>query len=156
MFALISDISNYKSYLPWCKNSDITSIDNYKLSDIISAFKLFNIDETLIDSVDLQDISCLTGKIDLSYLKVSFSFATKNINIQDVCIIMQLIDGPFKHLSGLWMFNQLGHSGCKIEFDLAYEFTNAFIDKAFNPAFHHISSKLIDSFIMEAKNRFGK
>ena len=57
--------------------------------------------------------------------------------------------------SGICMANgdfvALGKNGCRVEFDLAYEFATALLDKAIGPVFGHIADTLIDAFVRRAE-----
>ena len=35
---------------------------------------------------------------------------------------MDLVEGPFRHLSGQWTFAPIGNDGCKVVLELTYEF----------------------------------
>ena len=37
-------------------------------------------------------------------------------------ILMEFVEGPFRHLSGKWTFARIGNDGCKVALDLTYEF----------------------------------
>lgn len=125
MFNLVSDIKNYPKYLPWCTNSEIKHTAQ---NEVI-------------------------GTLHLEYLKIKTSFVTKNINTPFSTIEMYLVDGPFKHLTGLWTFTPLGESGCKIEFNLEYKFSNLILEKLIGPVFNYISKNIVDCFIQEANKQ---
>jgi ribosome-associated toxin RatA of RatAB toxin-antitoxin module len=66
-----------------------------------------------------------------------------------------LKDGPFRHLHGEWQFRALGDRGCKIEFELAYEFATALLEKVVGPVFNHIAHSFIDAFVHRAEAVYG-
>ncbi|MBP9743269.1 MAG: type II toxin-antitoxin system RatA family toxin [Burkholderiales bacterium] len=126
MFNLISDIENYAQYLPWCTKSEIRNrMDNQ-----------------------------VTGAVYLEYLKVKLHFVTLNTNIAYSAIKMELVEGPFKHLTGMWNFMPLGDTGCKIEFNLEYKFANNVLEKIIGPMFNYISKNIVECFIQEAKKKY--
>ncbi len=122
MFALVSDIENYKHYLPWCPSSKVLQHDG----------------------------NTIVGRADISYLKVSTHFTTKNINQPCSRIDMSLVDGPFKQLAGFWQFTPLGEHGCKIEFNLNYQFNNIIIEKVIGKVFEFVIKNIVDAFIKKA------
>jgi ribosome-associated toxin RatA of RatAB toxin-antitoxin module len=65
-------------------------------------------------------------------------------------MVINLVDGPFKHLEGIWRFIELSDEACKIEFMLHYEFTNSFLEKIIAPVFSHIANTFVDSFVARA------
>lgn len=123
IYNLVTDIKNYPQYLPWCSDSKIDEINGNEV--------------------------CATVYIE--YLKIKTHFATKNINTPCSKIEMQFLDGPFKTFTGEWNFTPLGENGCKIDFQLKYQFSNILIEKAIGPVFGYISKNIVDSFIKEAK-----
>ena len=128
IYNLVTDIKNYPKYLPWCANSSI----NEEMDNTVSA------------------------TVNIEYLKVKTHFTTRNTNYPFEKIDMQLIDGPFKYLSGSWHFTRLGDNGCKVEFFLHYKFSNIFIEKIIGPVFSYISKNIIDCFIKEAHKLYAK
>lgn len=122
MYALVSDIENYKNYLPWCPSSQIISAN-----------------------ADAQ-----IARVDISYLKVKAHFTTRNVNTPNQRIDMDLVDGPFKHLKGHWVFTPLGEHGCKVEFKLDYTFSNIIIQKVIGAVFEIVIKNIVDSFVKKA------
>lgn len=127
MFNLVTDINNYPKYLPWCSASEIKE----------------------------QQGSIVTGAVYIEYLKVKTHFITRNTNTPYTKIEMELVDGPFKELSGSWNFIQLGENGCKIEFILNYKFANHLLEKMIGPVFGYISKNIVDCFIKQAYLQYG-
>ncbi|AUR52156.1 type II toxin-antitoxin system RatA family toxin [Aquella oligotrophica] len=128
MYALVSDVANYKNYLPWCPSSEILKTDGNKI----------------------------IGRVDISYLKVKAHFTTENINTQNERIDMNLVDGPFKQLHGHWKFIPLGENGCKIEFKLDYKFSNIIIEKLIGAVFELVIKNIVDSFVKKAHEIYRK
>lgn len=122
MYALVSDIANYKEYLPWCPSSQILQVIGNKV----------------------------IARVDISYLKVKAHFTTENINTENQRIEMNLVDGPFKQFKGHWLFTPLSETGCKIEFKLEYKFNNFIIEKVIGTVFEFIIKNIVDSFVQKA------
>ncbi len=102
-----------------------------------------------------QTQNTITATVNIEYLKVRTHFTTKNTNFPHEKIEVQLVDGPFKQLSGSWHFIQLGENGCKIEFLLHYKFSNIFLEKVIGPVFSYISKNIVDCFIKEAHKQYA-
>ncbi len=127
MYNLVTDIKNYPKYLPWCSHSEIKE----------------------------QTDNTVTARVEIEYLKIKTYFTTKNTNYPYEKIDIELVDGPFKHLSGSWHFISLGGNGCKIDFVLHYKFSNIFIEKIIGPVFSYISKNIVDCFIKEAHKLYA-
>lgn len=122
MYALVSDIEHYPQYLPWCPSSKVIN----------------------------QNGNIVTGRVDISYLKVKAHFTTRNTNYLNERIEVDLVDGPFKHLKGYWNFVPLGTHGCKIEFKLDYKFSNFIIEKVIGAVFELVIKNIVDAFVKKA------
>lgn len=127
MYNLVSDIKNYPHYLPWCTSSEVKEIEK----------------------------NIVTGRVDIEYLKIKTHFTTQNINTPPHKIIMHFLDGPFKAFSGEWNFIPLGENGCKVNFNLTYQFANIILERMIGPVFSYISKNIVECFILEAKKRYG-
>ena len=122
MFNLVTDITNYPKYLPWCSSTK---------------------------TVKEQDNEVI-GEIHIEYLKIKTHFVTKNINTKFSKIKFELVEGPFSTFSGYWLFTPLGETGCKVEFILRYKFNNVILAKIIGPVFSYISKNIVDGFVKEA------
>ena len=127
MFNLVSAIECYPKYLPWCTSSQIKARTDNEV----------------------------TAAVYLEYLKVRMHFVTRNINTPYSKIELFLVDGPFKQLTGNWLFTPLGESGCRIDFNLEYKFSNGLLEKIIGPVFNYISKNIVDCFIKEANKQYG-
>ena len=122
IFQLVDSVENYPQFLPWCGSTQIIERDN---------------DKTI-------------ASIEINYKGLRQTFTTENTKKQNQEMIIKLIDGPFKSLSGQWMFKNLDKDSCQIELKLEYEFSNVILEKLISPVFNMIANTFIDEFIKEA------
>ena len=95
MFDLIVDVPTYPQFLPWCDKAEILT----------------------------QTDSGMTARIGMAFSGLHKSFTTQNTHIDGRQVQLELIDGPFKHLSGVWDFIPLGQEqACRVELKLSYSF----------------------------------
>jgi len=127
MYALVDDIDSYAEFLPWCSNSKVLR----------------------------RDSSSVDASLVISYGKLHKSFTTRNMNTPHNCIEMQLLDGPFKHLHGLWRFTELGGEGTKVELLLEFEFASKLMDLTVGPVFSQIANTLVDAFTKRAREVYA-
>ena len=123
MFELVDRVEEYPQFLPWCGGAKIVE----------------------------QSGDRKTARIDIDYHGVRAHFTTDNVNRPPESIVITLKDGPFRHLHGEWRFRPLGETGCKVEFELAYEFATQMLDKVIGPVFGHIARTFIDAFVKRAE-----
>lgn len=122
MFNVVNEVDKYPSFLPWCSSSKIVS----------------------------QTDTSMDASINMKMGKLNHSFTTRNTLKKDSLIHMQLLNGPFKRLSGDWIFSSLPDDGCKIELKLDFEYSNKVIAMLIGPVFNKIANSLVDAFCQRA------
>lgn len=130
MFALVTDVEHYPQFLPWCDQGEVL--------------------EQLDDS--------MVARVGIAISGLRHSFTTRNTHEQDHKVIMELVDGPFSHLDGCWVFTALGEPSqraCKVEFTLTYGFSSQTLAKLVGPVFDKIAGSLVDAFVKRADQVYG-
>jgi len=127
MYTLVDDIPAYPEFLPWCSGS-----------------KEINRREEEVEA-----------SLDIAHSGVHKSFTTRNRLEKNRSIEMQLVEGPFKHLNGVWRFEPLGDAGSKVVLDLEFDFSSKLLGMTFGPLFSKIASSLVDAFIQRAQKVYG-
>ena len=129
MYQLVNDVAAYASFLPWCRSSAVKS-------------------ETETEMI---------ASVEIAKGILNKTFTTFNQLHKDKRIDLQLLEGPFKKLSGHWQFEALKtENACKVNLDLEFEFDNALMSIAAKPIFTHIASSLVDSFCKRAVEVYGE
>jgi ribosome-associated toxin RatA of RatAB toxin-antitoxin module len=123
MFELVDRVEHYPRFLPWCGGA------------------------TVLETREGGKIA----RIDIDYHGVRAHFTTDNVNRPPDSILITLKDGPFRHLHGEWRFLALAPDACKVEFELAYEFSTPLLAKVVGPVFAHIANTFIDAFVPRAE-----
>ncbi len=127
MYKLVDDVETYPDFLPWCKAAEEISRNQ--------------------DEVE--------ASLDISHSGVHKSFTTRNRLQPGQSIEMQLVEGPFKHLNGIWRFETLGEAGSKVGLELEFEFSSKLLGMTFGPLFSKIANSLVDAFIQRAQKVYG-
>lgn len=123
MYEIVNAIEDYPQFVPWCVSSDVQEIaDNKKQASL---------------------------KFARGALKTSFT--TKNTLVQNQSIDMQLVEGPFKHLEGVWKFTDIEDAGSKVELELDFEISSRIIKVALEAFFNQICNKMVSSFVQRAQ-----
>ncbi|WP_038910357.1 type II toxin-antitoxin system RatA family toxin [Dickeya dadantii] len=123
MYKLVNDVSSYPAFLPGCTGSRVLSSSG----------------------------SEMTAAVDVSKAGISKTFTTRNTLIDNQCILMQLVDGPFRQLTGDWRFIPLSDDACKVELNLDFEFKNVLIEMAFGKIFKELANNMVQAFTLRAK-----
>jgi ribosome-associated toxin RatA of RatAB toxin-antitoxin module len=128
MFALVDRVEDYPLFLPWCGGVEIKERSENRL----------------------------VATINIQYRGVRQSFTTENINTPPVQMKMNLVEGPFRQLDGLWTFTALREDACKVQFDLHYEFSSRLLEQLIGPVFNMIATSFIDSFSKRAEQVYAR
>jgi ribosome-associated toxin RatA of RatAB toxin-antitoxin module len=123
MFDLVDAVEDYPKFLPWC--GGVTVI--------------------------YRDKTTTRAEILINYRGIRHGFTTENAKRAPEEMQIRLVAGPFRRLDGGWRFNGLADRGCKIEFNLHYEFSSRLLEKLVGPIFNHIAGTLMEAFVRRAE-----
>jgi ribosome-associated toxin RatA of RatAB toxin-antitoxin module len=123
MYALVDAPERYPEFLPWCGGVDLLKRD------------------------DTQT----TATLHIDYHGLKHKFTTENSKHYPTLMEIHLVQGPFRHLEGVWRFIPLAEDACKIEFRLNYEFSSHLLEKIIAPVFSHIANTFVDAFVERAE-----
>lgn len=127
MYCLVDDIEKYAEFLPYCSQSLVHHRDE--------------------DEVQATLVIAAAG--------VSKSFTTRNRLQANKMIEIRLVDGPFKHLEGFWRFDEEADGGCKVSFDLEFEFAGRMFSMLLGPIFEQVTDKMVDAFCDRAETMYA-
>jgi ribosome-associated toxin RatA of RatAB toxin-antitoxin module len=99
MYALVKDVESYPAFLPWCNDAEV----HIRGEDFIEA------------------------SLELHRGRISKKFRTRNQLKENEWLGIELVGGPFRHMSGGWVFQQLGDAGSKVTLDLEFA-CNSLVD----------------------------
>lgn len=127
MYSLVNDVASYPEFLPWCAAAKVMS---------------------------QSDIEML-GELTIRKGKLEKTFSTRNeLNLNE-SITMNLENGPFKHMQGVWQFKALSEDACKVSFSLDFVFNNKLLALTLGPIFAKIADTMIDLFQQRAQKIYG-
>ena len=127
MYQLVNDVDAYPEFLPGCTETNI-----------------------LLDQPERMKASVKVSKAGISQ-----TFMTENTLVANQSIKMELLEGPFKHLTGGWTFTHLDEQACKVSLDLEFEFSSKIVELAFGRVFHELVGSMVKSFSDRAKTVYG-
>jgi ribosome-associated toxin RatA of RatAB toxin-antitoxin module len=123
MYALINDVERYPEFVPGCTAARV------------------------VESKPGEVLATLT--IRRGPLRAEFT--TRNLLEPDRRVLMQLVEGPFRVLEGLWTLTPLGELGCRVELEMRFEFSNRVSGALFEPLFKETAASLVDAFVRRAR-----
>ena len=126
MYDIVNDVDTYPAFLPWCGGVETHQVG--KLS---------------------KEASILMQGAGLDHW-----FKTHNSMVPGESIAMELIEGPFSKLEGIWNFTPIDTEGCKIELILQFEIKRGLTSVLIAPAFARIANTMVDSFCDRARDLY--
>jgi ribosome-associated toxin RatA of RatAB toxin-antitoxin module len=132
MYDLVVGVEQYPQFLPWCERTEV------------------------LESTP----EAMTARMHLAYAGVRHAFTTRNRHEIDKSVLVELVDGPFSVLDGLWQFQPIGRPGgdaqaCRIEFELSYAFASRPLETVLSPVFDRVADTFVDRFVLRAEQVYG-
>jgi ribosome-associated toxin RatA of RatAB toxin-antitoxin module len=132
MFALVEDFERYPEFLPWVSGAKLISRDGNEL----------------------------VGRLEMERLGIKEHFTTRNRLQAPTQMAMQLVEGPFKQLDGVWQFTAISDAagtlrGTRVDLGLRFEFKNAMLEMLLGKAFEASCGSLVDAFTKRARAVYG-
>lgn len=127
MYDLVNDVERYPEFIPNCADAKCISHTEQQME----------------------------GALQISKAGISKWFSTTNQLQANKKITLQLRDGPFRKLEGVWTFTELDEQACKVELNIEFEFSSKMIEMAFGGVFNHVVTNMVSAFTQRAKKIYG-
>jgi len=135
MYDLVTAFEQYPQFLPWCERAEVLQ----------------------------REGDTVTARLHMAYAGMRHAFTTRNRYEPARSVLLQLVDGPFSMLDGLWQFEPVGGAGgggdqqaCRIEFELDYAFASKPLEAVLSPVFDKVADTLVDRFVQRAEQVYGE
>jgi len=122
MFDLIEQAEFYPLFLPWCAAAEILE----------------------------RSDDCVAARLEFSYLSLRFKMRTRNPKRRPEWLQVRLVEGPFTRFHGDWHLAPVADLGCKVSFDLSYQFSEGVVDQVAKAALGRIFGSVVDAFVKRA------
>ncbi|MGM0449461.1 MAG: type II toxin-antitoxin system RatA family toxin [Pseudomonadota bacterium] len=126
MFQLVSDVERYPEFLPWCGGAVLHE----------------------------QGGDQLVASLDVERGGLRQRFTTRNHLVPAESIRMELVDGPFEHLEGLWEFRALRVDACRVTLNLEFAVQSGLARMAFSGIFAQAANTMVDAFCTRARSLY--
>lgn len=127
MYDIVVDIERYPEFLNWCSATRI------------------------LERSDGQ----VVASIEIRFKGLHRSFTTRNTMDPGRSVRIELVDGPFRTLNGIWKFIELDSQSSKIELDLEFDFSSMFVSRLVGPVFSQIANHQLEAFQRRARQLHG-
>lgn len=126
MYRLVNDVPHYPAFLPLCTQAKVISSEDEKMS----------------------------AQLTIQKGPINVTFTTQNQLQPFKRIEMQLVDGPFHHLQGIWQFKQQVAT-CEVSLMLDFEVKGTLLKLTLSPIFQVMAQNMIQSFSQRAAQVYG-
>jgi ribosome-associated toxin RatA of RatAB toxin-antitoxin module len=127
MFDLVNDVEAYPQFLHWCRAARV----NRRGDDFIEA------------------------TLDIGIRGVHKSFTTRNVFERPKRVAIELISGPFRHLDGVWEFEDLEGGGSEVSLSLTFEVVRSPFSVVFSMVFEELARAQMAAFVHRADVLYG-
>jgi ribosome-associated toxin RatA of RatAB toxin-antitoxin module len=124
MFDLVNDVEAYPQRFSWCAGAKVLA----------------------------REPGALTARLEMRIAGMVQAFTTRNTLDPPKRISMQLVEGPFKQLSGTWEFEALGDSGCKVSLALDFDYSGRLMAPIMRAGFQKLADRMVDEFCEQAES----
>lgn len=128
IYQLVADIESYPQFLNWCSQVNVHEKNE---NGVVATMKV-------------------------AYGAIKLDLKTRNTNLENQSIQMQLVEGPFSDFDGKWSFDSLGDNGCKVSLNMNFTFSDSMMSKLFGKVFETIMAAQMKAFETRAKTIYGK
>lgn len=129
MYELINDVENYPGFVPACSAAAVLE----------------------------RSPEMLRARLTVGSGAFHTSFVTRNHLTPYSSIHMELEEGPFRSLDGLWTLTPVVapdtglEIGCRVELDLKFELKGGLANLALGPLIERMAGSLVDAFVARAR-----
>ncbi|MPS26198.1 type II toxin-antitoxin system RatA family toxin [Pigmentiphaga sp.] len=127
MFDLVAKVEDYPKFMPWCGGTEVLE----------------------------RDENGMRASVVIQFAGLRQRFTTRNTHHYPNRIQLDLVDGPFSMLEGVWEFQPLADDACKVVFTMQYQFSSRALEALVGPVFNRIATSFIDAFTQRAEACYG-
>ncbi len=132
MFALVADVERYPEFLPLCESLRV-------LRRVESG----------------EGVETLTANMGVGYKAIRETFVSRvTLDRPNLKILVEYVDGPFRHLENRWTFRPAGE-GCEVDFFITYEFRSFALGLLMGSMFDRAFRKFAEAFEARADAVYG-
>lgn len=132
MYDLVADVEQYPQFLPLCEALSVRERNQ------------------------IGDTTVLVAKMSIGYKAIRENFTTRvTLQPAEQRILVEYLDGPFRHLENRWAFLPESGGGSVIDFYITYEFRSAMLGMLMGAVFDKAFRKFADAFDARAYKVYG-
>ncbi len=134
MFDLVADIEKYPEFVPLCNSMRIRDRREKE-------------DGTVI----------MVAAMTVAYKLIRQTFTSRaTLDKDNLKILVEYLDGPFKRMQNRWTFKPTGEDACEVEFFIDYEFASRTFSMLMGAMFDTVFRRMAAAFEARADEVYGR
>ena len=134
MFDLVADVESYPEFVPLC--------DDMRVRD-----RREKEDGTVV----------MVAAMTVAYKLIRQTFTSRaTLDKKKLKIVVEYLDGPFKHMQNRWSFKPTGEHACDVEFFIDYEFASRTFSMLMGAMFDTVFRRMAIAFEKRADVVYGR
>jgi coenzyme Q-binding protein COQ10 len=133
MFDLVADVERYPEFVPMCSAMRVRSRTDKG-----------------------EGISVMVAAMTVAYKMIHQTFTSRaTLDKAKLKILVEYLDGPFRHMQNRWAFHPAGEHACEVEFFIEYEFRSRTLAMLMGTLFDTVFRRMAAAFEKRADRVYG-
>lgn len=134
MFDLVADVKSYPEFVPMCSAMRVRSQTDKG-----------------------EGVTVLVAAMTVAYKLIHQTFTSRaTLDKPNLKILVEYLDGPFRHLQNRWAFHPTGEHTCEVEFFIDYEFRSRTLAMMMGALFDTVFRRMAVAFEKRADQVYGR
>jgi len=134
MFDLVADGESYPEFVPLCEDLRIRSRNDKG-----------------------EGVTVLTADMTVAYKLIRQTFTSRvTLDKPNLKILVEYVNGPFRHMQNRWAFHAAGDQACDVEFFIDYEFKSRTLGLLMGTLFDTVFRRMAVAFEQRADVVYGR
>ncbi len=134
MFALVANGESYPEFVPLCESLRIRS-----------------------RTQKAEGITVLVADMTIAYKLIRQAFTSRvTLDKPNLKILVEYVDGPFRHMQNRWVFRPAGEYACDVGFFIDYEFKSRTLGILMGTLFDTVFRRMAYAFERRADRIYGR
>jgi coenzyme Q-binding protein COQ10 len=134
MFDLVADAEKYPQFVPMCSAMHLRSRTDKG-----------------------EGVTVIVAVMTVAYKMIRQTFTSRaTLDRPNLKILVEYLDGPFKHMQNRWAFHAAGDDACDVEFFIDYEFKSRTLSMLMGALFDTVFRRMATAFEKRADEIYGR
>jgi coenzyme Q-binding protein COQ10 len=134
MFDLVADVKSYPAFVPMCSAMHVRSRTDKG-----------------------EGVTIIVAAMTVAYKMIRQTFTSRaTLDKPNLKILVEYLDGPFRHMQNRWAFLATSENTCEVEFFIEYEFRSRTLAMMMGALFDTVFRRMAGAFEKRADEVYGR